>query len=215
MNRLQIAKDVNTLAATQGVVETTENSFGYQTVLLLQVDTGYNKVQLHRKDWNFMRKLVQAPLDLTTDTFIDADIAKIEKVIYDKEELREVPYETWILKDHNTGRPEEYTISDLDGSLIFNPSDQAYVVDVYYWSVPDIMLLDTSIPILPVQYHYVLVYAGLMALGSYLGNFDLINTYQTEYDIIMGQIMRTECPEKRLKAPPFVTGNSYGRRGFV
>lgn len=215
MNRLEIAKAVNGLGGTQGVVTTTEGVTGYQALLIQFVDKGYREIQVYRKNWNFMRRLLQAPLSTVLNSYSNADIALVEKVVYDLTELKRIDYDQWILRTHPVGPPSEYTISDLDGSIIFNDLDALYNVDVYYWSVPDNMTLNVDIPILPVKYHDILVYKGCMGLGTYLGNYDLLNENQELYDIAMGQMLRTECPEMHLKAAPFVTGNNYHRRNFV
>ena len=215
MNKLRIAKDVNALGGAQGTVTTTEGVSGYQEVLVLFIDKGYTQIQEHRNNWKFMRKMAQTPLNSTTNTYVNADIAKVEKIIYNQTKLKFVPYADWILRDHATGAPAEYTISDIDSSVIFNPLDATYLTDLYYWSVPDVMTLNSSIPVLPIQYHDLLVFKGLMGLGTYLGNYDLVNEYSEKYDIMMGQMMRTECPQIELKAEPFATGSNYHRRNFV
>ena len=215
MNRLEIAKAVNALAGTQGVVTTTEGVTGYQEVLLQFIDKGYREIQVYRKNWKFMQSFVQAALNGLDQVFEDADIALVDKVIYNKAELRQVPYEDWILRDHPSGPPSEYTISPLNGSIIFNLPDAPYIVDVYYWHVPDNMTLNVDVPVLPVQYHDIIIYKGCMGLGTYLGNYDLVNENQELYDIAMGQMLRTECPEMHVKTKPWVTGNNYHRRNWV
>lgn len=209
MNRLAIARMVDTLAGTQGTLDTTEGLTGYQATLINFIDLAYQQIQVYRKNWNFMRETIQIPLSTTLATYTNTDIALVEKVIYDQVELQKVDYADWLLRDHPSGPPSEYTISSLDGSIIFNTLDGTYTPDLFYWSVPDIMTLNADVPILPVKYHEIIVYKGLMALGTYLGNYDLINEYSELYDIGIGQMLRTECPEIIIKTSPWV------RRSFL
>jgi hypothetical protein len=216
MNRLEIARAVDAAAGTQGTVDSTESLTGYQALLVQFVDQAYQQIQVYRKNWNFMRESALIPLSTILKTYTNADIALVEKIIYNKTELTRVDYADWILRDHTSGPPAEYTISDLNGSIIFNTLDATYITSrVYYWSVPDIMTVNADIPILPVKYHELIIYKSLMGLGTYLGNYDLINEYSELYDIGMGQMLRTECPEMKLKARPWVTGNRYHLRNFV
>lgn len=204
MNRLQIAQLINTLAGTQGVIDSTENSTGYQTVLISLMDTGYAEIQNFREQWKFMKRHIQVPVNTTTYEIAFPTVKLIEKLIYDQVELKEIAYSNWILTDHTTGPPAEWSWNDTGDILLVNPPDTSYIIDLYYWQNPDVMTLNADIPVLPLSYHNLLVYKTLIGLGSYLGNFDLINEYTFQYESMMGQMMRTELEGKRVKTLAWV-----------
>ena len=202
MNKLQIAKNINTLAGTQGVIDTTENVTGYQSVLILLLDQAYTEIQKYRAEWKFMKKLVQAPLNVSLNTYSNTDISKIDRVVDQVayKELKEIPYEKWIMSEHSiTGPPIEWTKHETNDTYTFTPPDDTYLVDIYYWSIPDVMTENSSIPVLPVEFHNLIVYKALVGLGSYLGNFDLTHEYSYQYDVMMGQMMRSELESKQVK----------------
>ena len=204
MNRLQIAQTINTLAGTQGTVSTTESPTGYQAALILFIDQGYTEIQKYRDEWKFMRREVLMPLSATVSTFTNTDISKIDRVRYERDELKQVAYDDWIVTEHKEGVPTEFTDNPGTRELTFNPSDAPYLPTLYYWAVPDIMTLNGDIPVLPVEFHNLLVYKALVGLGSYLGNYDLVNEYSFQYETMMGQMMRSQLASKRLKTLPWV-----------
>ena len=149
MNRLAIARLINTLAGTQGTVDTTEGQSGYQATLVTFLDQAYNDIQVFRDNWLFMRQSVSVPLNVSLATYSNDDIADVTRVYYNKRELRYVYYDKWVLQDHATGEPREYTVNPATNELTFNPSDATYLVTLDYQRVPDIMTTNSAIPILP------------------------------------------------------------------
>jgi len=132
------------------------------------------------------------------------DIDIVDRIIYNKSILREVPYDDWVIKDHKLGKPVEYTRSPIDDSIIFNPSDMDYLLTLQYTKVPDVMTVNTSVPVLPIKFHTIIVYKALIGLGSYLGNYDLISKYSLKYSIEIGQLMRSQIPQTFVRTPPLV-----------
>lgn len=205
MNRLTIAQTVNTLAGTQGTVDSTTSPVGYQSVLINMVDRAYNDIQIMRKDWKFMRGTVNILVNETDSSYSNpSEIAEVERVIYDKDPLRFIHYDTAILRDYTPGKPTYYTVNPLDNTITINDLDTSYTCTVQYYRTPDVMTANTSIPIIPAQYHSVIVYKTLIDLGAYLGNYDLITNYGNKYSIEIGHLMRSQLPKKVLKPRPLV-----------
>jgi len=206
MTKLDIARLINTLAGTQGSVDTTENTSGYQTTIITFLDQAYNDVQLYRlNQWKFMKGQVSVPLSTTVDTFSSTDVAEVTRVIYNKQVLKEVPYEDWVLTDHATGKPTEFTVDPYnDNAIVFNPSDINYIVTLQYQKVPDVLSSNSAVPILPTRFHNVIAFKALIGLGSYLGNDDLITKYTSQYSIEMGQLMRSQVPRQYVTTSPLV-----------
>lgn len=204
MTRLELAKLINKLAGTQGTVDTTVNTTGYQSTLIAFLDQAYNDLQIFRDTWKFMREEAPIPLSTIVDSYSSDDIATVDRIIYNKRLLREIPYDDWILSDHATGKPVEYTVDPSDDSITFNPSDTDYILTLQYYKVPDLMETNSAVPILPVRFHNVLAYKALIGLGSYLGNDDLITRYSLKYSIELGQLMRSQVPKKMITTRPLV-----------
>ena len=204
MNRLEIAQDVNTLAGTQGTIDTTESITGYQAVLLKAVDKAYKDIQLYRNDWDFMKLEADIPLTTLVKTYSNVDIAKVDKIIYDQKIIDRVEYADWILRDHDTGTPREYTVNRATGLITFNTLDASYQPKLHYYRNPNKMTVNGSIPIVPLRYHDAITYKALMILGTYLGNYDLISEYSVQFAILMGAMMRDYVPSRSFITQPLV-----------
>ena len=206
MDRLTLCQKVNEKAGTQGSLESTTNINEYQQVLVGMVDTAYNDIQLLAKgECKFMRLSVSPTITSADPTYTNTDIKKIRKVIYNQNELTLVDYDDWIMTDHSTGEPTEYTVIPATGVITFNPLDANYVITVQYLRVPNIMTGDYDIPIIPLSFHWTIVWKALMELGSYVGNWDLISTYTDKYSIEAGDLLRDQNPQKEITKKPFVT----------
>jgi len=211
MNYLEILQEINRLAGTQGTVDAVSGLTGYQELLPVYADNAYEDIQLFRDcDWIFMRQEAEKALDATTNSFTDTDIAKIRFITYDYKKLTYVPYERWILWENmSTGEPKMYTIQPETGEVTLNPLNAAYTVKVYYQRVPDTMTAQTDEPILPTRFQNLIVFKALIDLGQYVGNYDLTQHYGTRFSVLMGQMLRSQNPAKKLKTKPFVRGEFY------
>ena len=206
MDRLTLCQKVNEKAGTQGSLESTTNINAYQQVLVGMVDTAYNDIQLIAKgECKFMRLDVSPTIASTDPTYTNADIRKVRKIIYNKNELTLVDYDDWLMVDHSTGEPLEYTVNPASGVITFNPLDTNYTVTVQYLRVPAAMTGDYDIPILPAGDHWVIVWKALHDLGAYVGNWDLISNYGTQYSIDVGHLLRSQNPQREIAKKPFVT----------
>lgn len=203
MNKLEITKKVNTFAGTQGEINSIEAATGYQATLVAMVDKAYHSIQIHREDWKFLQAEINIPLSTSVNTYINSLVAKVHRILYDKRELKFVEYDEWLVTDHITGIPSEYTINEATGGLTFNPSDTDYIVSMQYHKVPDTITASTDIPIIPVRFHFAIVYQALIHLGAYLENQALITDNATEFSIEMGRLMRSQVPQKKFTTGAF------------
>ena len=204
MNKLAIAKKMNRLAGTQGTIESTTNSTDeYHQVLVEFLDTAYNDIQLLRKKWKFMNLLVEPTILASGPTYTNTDIKSVKRVIYNLKPIRFVEYDDWLLTEHAEGPPTEYTTDPATGVITFNPLDAtSYGVKIQYRRTPHIMTSDFDNPIIPLSFHNVIVWKGLMELGVYFGNWDLISNYTDKYSIEIGQLLRDQVPSEKITTGP-------------
>jgi hypothetical protein len=211
MNKLEIVNKVNTLAGTQGSVDNVSSTSGYQTTLVAMVDLAYLSIQTHREDWKFLYEevvpLVEVPADPVNDlpSYSNIDISETYRILYEKEPLREYSYDKWLTMDQPAANePSQYT-KHPDGTIIFNPFDTNYYVTLQYFKVPDTIVTNSDIPVLPTKYHMLIVYKALIHLGEYLFNQSLINANTTLYSIELGRMMRSQVGNRgKIKTGAFV-----------
>jgi len=197
MDKLTITNKVNTLAGTQGVVDNVTSTVGYQTVLIAMVDMGYLSVQTHREDWKFLKDERTVAIGSgDTPSYQSDEIAKYHRIIYDKVVLEEIAYDDWLLRDTSVASaPTEYTVRE-DGTVFFNAFTENYSVTIQSYLVPDEIVANSDTPVIPTQYHMIIVYKALIHLGEYLFNQSLINAFTMLYSIELGRLMRSQVPNR-------------------
>lgn len=205
MNRLKICQDVNNLGGLQGQIDDTVSPVGYQHALIKMVDKAYSDIQTYRKYWHFMRRKELFSVDEVVDFYANDDIALVDRVVYNKRPLYFVNYDDFLLKTYKPSKPTFYTVDPATAEIFINPLDTTYILGIQYFKNLDVMTANSDVPILPSRYHDLITYKALMDLGSsYLGNYDLASTYSLKYSMLLGSMMRTQLPSKKLRARPFV-----------
>jgi len=208
MNKLVLAQTVNTLAATQGEINNAETATGYQSALVLMVDKAYKDIQTYRKHWNFMRATVEKLVTAAEYTITDPDIREVLAIRYDYNRLTQENYDNdYLLQDQSlitAGWPNVFVVNPFNRDIILNPLDEDYRINIDYYRVPHVLTTNSTVPIIPAEHHYVIVYKALMNLGSYLGNDDLINEYQLHYGFELGELMQSQLPPKKVTTRSFV-----------
>ena len=159
-----------------------------------------------RRDWLFNHSIIPIPLNSSTNSYTPTTVRYWEDVYYDNNRLNKYDYGTYLTKDWTTGdggKPFKYTIAP-DKTLIFNKSNSAYIVNAHAYLLPDELAVNTDIPRIPLEYHYIIVYKALIILGSsvYLGN--LISEYTQSYNELIGQMMRDYVPSRNSIRRPLV-----------
>lgn len=211
MNKLQICQEVNTLSGVQGSINAVENVSGYQATIVTMVDRAYRDIQNHRANWKFMRLTTTMNLSDTVNYYDESTMAKPDELIYDLKNLTYILYDEWIHQDEPPADiPYEYTL--VPGSYVgqtfdrieTNPLDAMYNVDLYYYRKLHTMPTSTDVPVIPEEFHSVIVYKALITLGMYLGQGSIVALYTPEYNIEMGQMMRSQVPNEPLFYKPFV-----------
>jgi len=75
--------------------------------------------------------------------------------------------------------------------------------DFYYYSTSlETLSADTDEPTLPSQFHSAIVYGAVRELAAYLGEPVLEQQYSRRYNNIMGQLMRSHVPARRVFQRP-------------
>ena len=212
MNFLQICQRVNDVVGFQGQI-TDVTASGYQAVLTTAVQDSYQDIQRYRPDWEFKkaRRSINVSDLQTTYTLQDLwgtdtpDLALYEYINYDFRRMEFIPYEEFVLidfGDYTPSKPRTYTIEPASKSLIIEPVDQVYTLDLHYIRELDVLTANTSVPVIPERHHQLIVYMAIMKLSTYVGNATLYDTYSVMTATGLGQLMREENPAKVIRKRP-------------
>jgi len=219
MNFLQLAQKTRALSGTQGTGPVSVVSAdGYEAALVSFVADAWIDIQNHKEDWDFMHGRVTFDTVASQAEYTIAEIfladptlhkrwckqaATIEDGTKEILSYRDPEYIFYTyLNDTSAGKPTEYTFKREDNSIILRViPDDAYNIDLHYYRSPQILTLNTDIPILNASYHNLIVYKALIKMAVFIASPELYQHYTIEADKMMGQLMRSEVPAKMMKRP--------------
>lgn len=184
------------------------------------VRQAWEEVQLHRDDWDFMRKSVTFNTVANTQTYAVgtglainlSDFAKwrndsvrmylqsagiatqiILSQYYDFSEFRDF----FLLGSRTlvTGRPLYFTINPADRSLLFGfcPND-IYVTSAEYYCTPQVLTADADEPTIPARYHMMIVYLAMKKYGLYEVASEQIQAGQEGYSLLLNKLESEYSP---------------------
>jgi hypothetical protein len=203
MTLLDLMKEVNNLTGIQGDISSVANLKDIQETLLMFVKQANLKIQLTSEDWKFMQGTLSLALDNTTVSTANTNVSKWKRVIWDRTDLQYVDYEDYLVQDWSVpGRPAKYTVVPETNELVVNALDGPYTLTVRYLKVPKDLVANQDTPLLPTRFHTLIAYVAAADFGSWLGNPEIEDKNLTNSDIMMGQMKRSEIPQKKMQFRP-------------
>lgn len=151
------------------------------------VRDAWTQIQAEQPDYNFLRASFSQALSIGVTSYTPAalgitsfarwvvDTPEYQPVtIYEsgnqaqEVELRFIPYANWRISydrgTHDANKPICWSIAP-DRSLVVGPKpDKAYILRGDYQRGPQVLAADGDIPIMPDQYHQVIVWRAIMSL---------------------------------------------------
>ena len=211
MNFIQICQEANRLAGMQGTISTVATATGYEYTLVRFVAQAWIDLQNLRKDWPFMKSDVtfNATVGKTEYSLSDigaTDVARWHLITYtdsdsDQQPLQEFSYDRYILDNKvndSQGSPAIYAVDPVDKHLYLNPPDTTYSMTCYYFTEPVELTTASQEPSLADSFHMVLAYLGAAHMAAYMGNGNLYSELRFRADQMIGSLMRSENPAKRV-----------------
>lgn len=214
MTYLQLVQKIDALLGSQGVVSSVLAA-GYQGMLAEYTKNAWLNIQALRPDWHFLRTSVSITLTTTSPDYSLADVFPATPtadpvgtfitdrfLLADKSALTYIPYDQWVLEDYSTASaPKVFTVhpSTYTGYLSFNAVDGTYVVTCHYFRKPQELTANGDIPICPSEYHDAIVFTALADIAAFLGNSEVYSIASVRADNLVGALMRSQNPAKRVK----------------
>ena len=212
---LALCQKVDTLIGSQGAISSVTTG-GYQGMLATYVKNAWLNIQALRPDWHFLRTKVTFNLTTSSQKYSvlnvfpsSLGVDPVGSFIVDRflnsdgDKLTYIPYNQWILGDYSTASaPRVFTIhpSSLTGYLSFNAVDTTYPITAHYFRKPQELTLATDTPLCPSEYHDAIVFTAAADLGAFLGNSDIYSNFSVRADHMVGSLMRSQNPSKRVRA---------------
>lgn len=212
MNFLQICQEAYRLSGLQGTLSTVEYSTGYEYKLVRYVAQAWLDIQNLRKDWPFMRSTVSFSTVADTTEYSLAtlsltDLARWHMLTYtdaNSKEQRIYPmsYDQYLLDNiasQESAKPRWYAVDPIDKHLYLNPPDAIYSVTGHYITESVELTSASDEPLLPDSFHMLLAYTGAAHMASFMGQSVLYQDLAFRADVLLGDLMRSELPKKRVK----------------
>lgn len=214
MNFLSICQKANALAMMQGTVDDVTVTSGYQETLIEFCAQAWIDIQELRKDWPFMRSSVSFNTVASTTEYSLATIGVTDlarwvpgMITYINSDsytslLRQYSYDQYVLEDvalSDTNLPDVYAIDPVDKHLYLNPPSGAYTIKGHYYTLPVRLAADSDTPLLPPAFHMLIAYLGAAHYAGSIGNSNLFQMNTAKYDTMLGMLMRSEMPSKRVR----------------
>lgn len=228
MNFLEACKIARLISGIQGQgPSSVTGASGIEAVIVQFVKEGFVDIQNLRPNFNFMKKTK------TFTTTIGKSNYTLSDIFVSGADLKSYKMDSFLITDGNgqkrylVERDDEvlqrlylndvtqnlpgYVAIESDKSLTLKPTpDGVYTVSFDYYRTPQILATDAEIPILPVEFHQLIVYKAVEKLAVYLTNPEVYSGYSTEAMRMVGQVMRQEIPPMKPKRRPM--GGIRGRR---
>lgn len=212
MTFLEIVRRVNAITGFQGEIKSVDAT-GYQEVLITAVKDAYEDIQRYRSDWEFMKTSRQISVSDAKEEYTltelwagdTVDLANYRFIVYDYKPLTFIPYEDFVLIDYSQytgGKPNEFTVDPDSKNLIISPVDTNYTMTLHYTRTLDVLSSNTQVPLIPINFHQLIVYMAVMTVSTYLGNPTLYDTYSVKTSITLGQLLRDSNPAKVIRKRP-------------
>lgn len=221
---LELAQATRAISGMQGTGPTTvSNAQGIEAVIVRFVRDAYVDIQNLREDFKFLEGSQQFSTQINTDTYAYLSIfgtptPSIKKYNYDsfiitdssgmKSYMQYVDrdqLEAFYLNESGTDIPQYFTEDPSTGSLTLKPtSNGTYTVNFRYQKNPEILTIDSQIPLLPSAFHNLITYKAVEKLSVYLGSPQIYKAYAVEAAKMAAQLMRSELPKmKKMGRRPF------------
>lgn len=216
MNFKTLVEKVNLHVGLQGVVASVEAT-DYTAYLSEAVRSSWSDLQNQREDFKFMWEEVTFNTNVGVHEYSNSSImtnagntfgvAKWKKgsIYKDEEKLTEIDwnyyreYESEILsEDSNIYVIKEYR----DAGLILPTPTVSASIQAEFYRTPQILDKNTDIPLLPEEFHYLIVWKALEDVASYLGNPSIYERHSYKADILENKLMRSQVPSKAIKKKP-------------
>jgi hypothetical protein len=216
MNFKTLVAKVNLHAGLQGVIASTDAS-GYQEYLSEAVRSSWSDLQLQREDWKFMWETMEFTTTAGTNEYtndfltsaLDHGVSKWKKTTLLRNndiQIFKNYDEYWNHKEEweSSLEPRFYTIREYreDGLIIISPNSTD-VIRADYYRTPQILEGNTSVPLLPEEFHYLIVWKALEDVAAYLGNQSIYERNSYKADILENKLMRSQVPAKKIRRKPF------------
>jgi len=181
------------------------------------IETAYEDIQSSNPDWKFLREDFSFPTVVGTSVYPSStetdllswitDDLRVYLAETDETELIYLPWPDFKINcvfgssRSQAGKPYMVSVNPDESLVLWPIPDAIYTVNGSYRKSMQAMAANTDIPILPAQFHMILVWRALMYYGAFENAPEVYSHGQYEYNRIMSRLEINQLPEIVWGAP--------------
>jgi hypothetical protein len=220
MNFLQIcqraAQEAGVSRSTAGPVSVLSQT-GELAKIVDWVLTTYQDVQDKHTTWNFLRFDFTYPTIAATSTYLPSAVSLTELANWEQEDVRayltatgvsdesRLKKRTWdylrgvrLIGTVQTGKPCEFAIRPDKSMVLWPTPGDIYTVKGEYWKRAQTMTANADEPIIPAQFHMILVWGAVRYYAGDQGAAELFALADQNYNRLMKKLEKDELPKHTL-----------------
>lgn len=215
MNYLELVNDLIVESGVSGEpVDTVKDHTGETRRLVKWVRDAWEDIQLSCPTWAFLKVQASMPVPLNATLLMPPEYAVGQVAEWDidsfrmaeqpkgRSESERLRYEQfdWF-RDHtmmapiHASKPQVVSIDWNNESLyVHPPNDKLRTLFYDYWRTPQILVEHDDVPLLPAQYHRLIVWHALLKYGTYDSAAEVIVRAQSEIGRMSPGLWRDQGP---------------------
>jgi len=200
MNFLQLVNELRRECSVAGNGLTTVVAQTGESQRLVQwIKQANDEIQGKYFDWLFLRVADTFDTLAGNDTVSkpdDLNIWDVQRFYIGTQKLEVMDYADYEPMDADSGQPHTVIVMPDNSLLLYPNPDAAYTVSYDYYRTPNVLSIDTDEPLIPSQFHRVIVYRAMAMYANYESAQELSKQALEVYAEAMRQLQNHQLPEK-------------------
>lgn len=205
MNFLEIVQETNIFSGLQGSIDSVTSTTGLQDSLVSFVRAAYIDIQNMRDSWAWLMTSSTFQWGDLSTSQVNSEISRYLSVTHNNNLLTFYDYDSWLARSFQPSLiPSSFTIVPETNALVISPTTGIVTIGYRGVRVPELLTTNTQVPLMPSQFHMLIVYKAAMEMGSLLGNPEIRNENASRYDTMLLQLMRNQNLPRTIVRRPLV-----------
>lgn len=207
MNFLQLCQKLRQEVGGSGSGPSTVlNQAGENLLYVSWIHDAWLDIQNSRDDWNFLWAQSSFQLEPSKQIYtLDQDLKSIAKnsVRVDGNCLLELKYSELrnVFSVASSSRPSYFCILPNGELMVNSLPDKSYVTTLDYYKKPQELLNNIDVPLLPKEFHLLIIYEAMLSYGSYENASEVYQRARIKYDQLVMDVERSQLPQIELAGP--------------
>lgn len=222
----KVARDSGTVAGVPSFTTVTAPA-GRVAQVVDWVRDAWIDIQNERQDWLFMQKSFTSALQVGVNTYLPITFGIIDFAAFapdtpylrpitlydpalgvaDEGAIKQISYELWVQRwgrgSNDNNRPTEWALSPQREIKFGHTPDKAYIIKGYYRRSAQELVLDGDVPIMPTQFHRVIVAEAIRLMARSDEAFTVVQERTDQYTRLRYPLVLDQTPAMDIDLEPW------------